>query len=193
MARPAATRKKKKKKPSAQPSAPSWLWLLLGLFIGLSAAAVFHFLREDPAVPAASPPSSPPPPAPSRDETPAAQAPPADPDAPRFDFYTLLPKMEVEIPREKLEEALRQLPKVDRGGTYILQAGSFRDYEDADELKARLALLGIESDIQTVVIKNGSAWHRVRIGPFKGLEAVKPVRRKLKHNHIDFVVIRIGD
>ncbi|MFQ5487987.1 MAG: SPOR domain-containing protein [Gammaproteobacteria bacterium] len=98
----------------------------------------------------------------------------------------------MEITPDKLEEALRILPKAKKGGTYILQCGSFRDYDDADELKARLALLGIEAQIQTVVIKNGESWHRVRVGPLKGLAAVKPVRRKLKRNDINFVLLKIG-
>lgn len=185
-------KKKKRGATRKKTGRPAWGSLLLGLAIGLAVGLAFYLLRaptEAPPVAHKSEPARKPPPPPPKKPRPT----PPRKDRPRFDFYTLLPRIEVEIPQEKLDEALRALPKVNRGGTYILQCGSFRDYADADELKARLALLGIEASIQTVVIKNGESWHRVRIGPFKGLEALKPVRRKLKRHDIDFVVIRIGD
>lgn len=183
--------KKKKRGATRKGSGrPAWGSLLLGLAIGLAAGLAFYLLRSPVETPPLTHKAEP-----THKPAPPREPPPTPPrkDRPRFDFYTLLPQIEVEIPQEKLDEALRALPKVNRGGTYILQCGSFRDYADADELKARLALLGIEASIQTVVIKNGESWHRVRIGPFKGLEAVKPVRRKLKRHDIDFVVIRMGD
>ena len=192
MARQAAATKKRSRsrKKRAQ---PPWGWVLLGLLIGLGIGLAVYLLRL-PAQTASAPP------APRQQSMPTAPrkqarpiAPPEAAEKPRFDFYTLLPQIEVEITPDKLEEALRVLPKTKKDGAYILQCGSFRDYDDADELKARLALLGIEARIQTVVIKNGESWHRVRVGPLKGLAAVKPVRRKLKRHNIDFVLLKIGE
>jgi len=189
-----ATAKKKRTRSKKNSAQPPWGWLLLGLAIGLGIGLALYLLR----LPAQR--ESAPSPAPSKSAPAAAHKkarkappPPAETEKPRFDFYTLLPQIEVEITPDKLEEALRVLPKANKGGTYILQCGSFRDYDDADELKARLALLGIEAQIQTVVIKNGESWHRVRVGPLKGLAAVKPVRRKLKRNDINFVLLKIGE
>ncbi len=189
-ARKAAVKKRKKRTRARQGGHPPWGWLLLGLAIGLGMGLTLYLLRlpapsdgtrsqAAPTVPDKKARKTPPP---------AVEA-----EKPRFDFYTLLPQIEVEITPDKLEEALRVLPRTKKGGTYILQCGSFRDYDDADELKARLALLGIEAQIQTVVIKNGESWHRVRVGPLKGLAAIKPVRRKLKRNNINFVLLKIGE
>ncbi len=196
MARKKATGKKRKR--SKTQSGPSWGSLVLGIAIGLAAGLAIYLLRpamEETTQSTSTPTVEPPAPSSKQEVSPETRAqPPAPPEQnKRFDFYTLLPQIEVEIPKEKLEEALRLLPKTDKSGTYILQVGSFRDYDDADELKARLALLGIESDIQTVVIKNGESWHRVRIGPFQGLDTLKPIRRKLRRNDIDFLVIKIGE
>ena len=48
---------------------------------------------------------------------------------------------------------------------YVLQAGSFKNRSDAEKLKASLALLGFEANIQSVTV-NSVPWHRVRIGPY---------------------------
>jgi len=64
---------------------------------------------------------------------------------PRFDFYQILPSLEVVIPEHEIEER-RRLEGTGRSkpGTFIIQVGSFRTPQQADTLKARLALLGIE-------------------------------------------------
>ena len=78
-------------------------------------------------------------------------------------------------------------------GTYILQVGSFRNGGDADRLRAELALLGIESRIQTVTIDDTDTWHRVRVGPMSDLEVLNEVRGRLAANDHDALVIRVGD
>jgi cell division protein FtsN len=69
-------------------------------------------------------------------------------------------------------------------GPYILQAGSFRRAEEADTLKANLALLGVEADIQKVTVDNNT-WHRVRIGPYANLDELNRMREKLARNRIE--------
>jgi cell division protein FtsN len=90
-------------------------------------------------------------------------------EEPRFNFYTILPELEVMIP----EDEIRPPPSAPASGTsnpqgkdkrYILQAGSFQNPHDAEKLKASLALLGLEANINKVSINNRD-WHRVRIGP----------------------------
>ena len=49
---------------------------------------------------------------------------------------------------------------------YYLQAGSFRRFEDADRVKAQLALLGVVAGVQRVTINGGETWHRVRVGSY---------------------------
>ncbi|MCS4505912.1 Cell division protein FtsN [wastewater metagenome] len=139
-------------------------------------------------------------------------------DKPRFEFYRLLPEQKVEVPggdQERQQQAAdRTAEPGDTGETtrqrsasadtgestasksadsnrrYLLQAGSFRGHDDADRLKARLALLGIEANIQRVELSGGELWHRVRVGPFNDLDRVNTVRRRLKENGIETVLLK---
>ncbi len=191
--RKAATRKKTRK---SSPAHHNWLWLGAGLGIGLVIGLGVYFYQTLSSTPekippqaSAAPETASPAPKPVKKEQPPAET--GTPPQKRFDFYTLLEEMEVEITDEELEQALSLLPKIDRSGTYILQVGSFRKFADADALKARLALLGIEARIEAVVNKSGNTWHRVRIGPFTDIKLMKRARRKLQNNHIDFVILKI--
>jgi len=116
---------------------------------------------------------------------------------PRFTFYEQLPKNEVIIPEEALrievdenkKENLAPIEDITQQGTYVLQAGSFLDFADADRRKAELALLGLESSIQKVTIKS-TDWYRVRIGPFIELDVLNTTRQNLRSGSIDALVIR---
>ncbi|HWT72678.1 MAG TPA: SPOR domain-containing protein [Oxalicibacterium sp.] len=74
---------------------------------------------------------------------------------------------------------------------YYLQAGAFRATEDAESLRAKLALLGFEAKVSDTQTDNGTL-HRVRIGPFSQTEAMNRVRGKLSDNGVDVAVVRIG-
>jgi cell division protein FtsN len=114
-----------------------------------------------------------------------------EPPKPRFDFYTLLPEMEVVVPEQEITGKPQQgLRQVEKPGTYILQAGSFRELKKADELKAKLALLGFESSIQTVKINKRETWHRVRAGPFSNLGELNVARARLKANNISAILLK---
>ena len=115
---------------------------------------------------------------------------------PTFDFYTLLPEMEVVVntpkktpvvtaPAQKTPESASK-EKV----SYLIQVGSFRKASDADGFKAKLALLGIESKVQTVTIDNKDTWHRVQVGPIKGREKADALQTQLKQNEIKSLLMR---
>ena len=70
-----------------------------------------------------------------------------------------------------------------------MQAGSFREHNQADELKAKLALQGITADIQTVKI-NADTWHRVRIGPISDMSKLNATMKRLKDNGIQAIVVK---
>ncbi|HVC28537.1 MAG TPA: SPOR domain-containing protein [Gammaproteobacteria bacterium] len=113
------------------------------------------------------------------------------PAQPHFDFYKLLPSFQVVIPSQDKETRSGDVPgPVNQPGTYILQVGSFQSYTEADKLKANLALLGVESNIQQVKVNNGSVWNRVRIGPIQSLSQLNAMRAKLAQNHIEPLVIK---
>jgi cell division protein FtsN len=183
---------------------PPWAWAAVGLLIGLFVAfLVFLQLRpappvertvklETPPEPATRPPAEKPAPAPA--PAVAKQEQPTAPPKPRFDFYNLLPEMEVIVPEQEVQgaatpEGVRQ---VEQPGTYLLQAGSFRTREQADQLRARLALLGVETDVQTVTVDNKQTWHRVRVGPFQNLRDLNTARSLLKKNGIEAILIRLA-
>ena len=116
---------------------------------------------------------------------------------PRFDFYTILPELEVFIPEpdikrnEPVNSGTNTLSSTSTSGTqYLLQAGSFRNQEDAERLKANLALLGVQSSIQSVSLNNDS-WHRVRIGPYSSSQKVHETLAILKQNNIHAMTMEL--
>lgn len=110
----------------------------------------------------------------------------------RFDFYEILPKFEVVIPeKEPHARPDTRAEAITKPGSYVLQAGSFQNYADADRRMASLALQGIESKIQRVTIDDDT-WHRVRIGPYSDLEEVNRLRERLREAEIEVMVIRLS-
>ncbi len=115
-------------------------------------------------------------------------------DKPRvkFDFYTVLPEMEIVVPENDPPSGdTRTIERIAQPGTYILQAGSFRKLEQADQLKAQLTLLGMNISIQTVTINNKDTWHRVRVGPFSDLEQLNNARVRLKEHNIKTILLKL--
>lgn len=75
--------------------------------------------------------------------------------------------------------------------SYLLQAGAFREQGDAEGMRAKLALMGVEAKISERQSENGMLY-RVRIGPFAQLESMNKVRGKLSDNGVDAAVVRIA-
>ena len=175
---------------------PAWLWLLTGILIGLGLAWYLFgkgYLPQ-PAGDAVTvePPESAEPAAPpggAEEVAPRAK----DSKRPQYDFFTVLPEMEVVVPEQELIEQVQ--PKADNaagapaGARYLLQVGSFREMSDADQLKARLALLGIVARVQAVTV-NETTWHRVRVGPVASAREADDLRNRLADNGIDSLVMK---
>lgn len=182
------TRKKRaqQKKDSSIGWGPLLIGIVIGLVIGLVVYLYVQFDRPAPAKVSTATPAT-------AKTTPATTAAPTDdnvvPEKSRFDFYTLLPEMEIFIPEQDKETQLR-VPKLKKPGTYILQVGSFKRYADADAFKAQLALKGFESTIQTVTIDNTITRHRVRIGPIKERK-LSQARARLRKNDLEFMLLKI--
>jgi cell division protein FtsN len=124
-----------------------------------------------------------------------APAPESSKDMPHYDFYDVLPKFEVVVPNQKKDPKKpgdSAAGSIDIPGTYVLQVGSWRNFADADRVRAQLALQGIESNIQKVSV-DSDTWHRVRIGPISDLKKLEDIRRKLRESQIDAMVIRMGN
>ena len=111
---------------------------------------------------------------------------------PTFDFYKILPNMEVNVSEyETGDETPIVETDTDLPTAYILQVGSFKKFEAADEVKAKLALLGVNADIQRVVINGQDVYHRVRVGPYKNNTNLEEVQQRLISNNLDFKVLKL--
>ncbi len=74
--------------------------------------------------------------------------------------------------------------------TYYLQAGAFRELQDAEATKARLALMGVAAGIAERKSELGTLY-RVRVGPFADVEALNRARVRLSDNGVDAAVVRV--
>lgn len=224
-----ATHRKKRHKLSP------WFGVISGLLVGLFVAFLVFIKQQAPSEPpdffqeSLLPPveeTRPGTTAESRADTTAENRPdsgeetsqvPPPPPKPRFDFYTLLPEMEVIVPDEEVapptappiqhpapaskavappEPASPAAPTtpaktVTLAETYLLQVGSFRNGEQAERFKAELALLGLETSIQKVTIDNKDTYHRVRVGPFHDTNSLNNARSRLSKQGIESSVIKI--
>ncbi|MBX9962934.1 MAG: SPOR domain-containing protein [Burkholderiales bacterium] len=109
-----------------------------------------------------------------------------DSGKPRFEFYGILQGKEEAVKEKDMKPAA---PK----DVYYLQAGAFQSAADADNLKAKLALAGIEATIQTALLPDNKTWHRVRLGPFTSVEDVGKAKARLKENQIEGQLIKVKD
>lgn len=194
--RKAGKRAGARKKGSA--GIPAWFWLLGGIIIGLGTAVALMFKGYLPEMKQNTP---------ALDSKPAAASEAAllegdreasKPRKPRYDFFTVLPEMEVVVPEQELKRKAEPAPATADSRTdssdqdkYVLQVGSFRSASDAEERKAHLAMNGLIANVQTVTV-NGQTWHRVRIGPFTGARKADEVRRMLADNKIDTLVMKVN-
>jgi cell division protein FtsN len=115
----------------------------------------------------------------------------------KFNFYTILPELEVLIPENetrppevKNNNVTKSTNKPEPAKQYILQVGSFQNIGDAEKLKANLAFLGLEADIQHVTVNNQS-WHRVRTGPYRDKQQLYLNQKTLKQNNIDAISMEL--
>ena len=191
----AKKRSKRRRTSSQKQEYPGWVWMLFGLAIGLSVAFAIYVRSGEPAAPkpVARQPASLESAIDDNGEEPAESAPVEQAQESRFTFYDMLPNFEVVIPEEEPDVEVDVEPRaIVKPGLYILQAGSFTRYEDADRRRAELALQGIESTIQRVTIDD-KTYHRVRIGPMDDLEELNMLRSRLRAAKIDVIRIRLGE
>lgn len=195
----------RKKKPQRQ--VPGWVWLFTGLMVGLFVAFLFHLGKTQMAQGGSTPvANSSDKPAQSKPEPKPEPKPESGDDSPKFDFYAVLPKMEVIVPQNETDSGTRtskpsstEKPANTRkpesstrnNEKYLLQAGSFRRNEDADRRRAELILKGFEASIQSVNLDSGDSWHRVMIGPYNNLNAMHRAQDQLAGNGIETLPIKM--
>jgi len=101
-----------------------------------------------------------------------------------FSFHEELKDKEVEVEVPDLPEAQA---KSDR--TYIMQCGSFTQRNRADEVKAKIALTGLEAWIRSTTSESGKVWHRVTLGPYESKRQAERDRHELQRNNLHTCVI----
>ncbi|MEA3192976.1 MAG: hypothetical protein QOD26_1309 [Betaproteobacteria bacterium] len=128
----------------------------------------------------------------------SAAAPVTAPEKPKFDFYKILPGSEEPVTERELRERLR----ASRSGpgqqevskdVYFIQAGSFQNPADADNQKARLAILGFESSVEPANLPDKGTWYRVRMGPYSKLDEINRIRQSLAQNGIEANLVKIKE
>ena len=116
-------------------------------------------------------------------------------EKPKFDFYKILPGQEEPVS----ERELRDRMKSGRGqqeaakDVYFIQAGSFQNPADADNQKARLAILGFESSVEPANLPDKGTWYRVRLGPYNKLDEINKIRQALAQANIDASLVKIKE
>lgn len=195
-----ATRRKSQARRGSERRVPIWIWLLGGMLIGLGLSAALLIYDRDGRLPGPRP--NPAAQAPRESEAPIAPAPRAEPEKqkPRYDFYTLLRERETQVSDKELAEKVRAetirpaapapaQPQAARE-RYLLQAGAFRDVRDADAVKARIALAGLQARVETANV-NGAPVHRVRLGPYATASELEAAKRQLAENGVpDTLAVR---
>ena len=202
MARDYKSRASGGRKPKRKPVS-AWVGFFSGLLVGLFVALLVWLTQTSEAPRKPRPASTLRQPETPQDEIRTATAKPEQPATakPRFDFYTILPEMEVVVPdpepsvTESPAEGAAPVVNATAGqpearALYMLQMGSFRKYGDADKLKASLALVGIEAEIQKFTLDGGEVFHRVRSGPYSRNQ-VNALRSRLSQNSINSLVIKL--
>ena len=180
----------------AASATPGWVYMCMGLAIGLAVAYAVYVndrktLVEQPAAPVAKTTKEPASTIPEViEETPEADI--------TFDFYNMLPNLDVEVYEEQrapvVTAPVKVTPRaqVEKSGIYILQAGSFSRLGDANRRKAQLALLGVHSDIKKGTA-NGRAVYRVYTDPMEKPEEVNRVSKLLTGANIEILRKRVSD
>ena len=183
---------------------PAWVWLGIGVLLGLVISATVLIKDWAPMLrkknlPQPNAEAT----APKESEQAVADEASKKPGPPKkqYDFYQVLPEMEVVIPNEELSAKARAeqqkqqaamasaqnnpnapppvaTPPADANARYVLLAGSYGDAKTADEAKAKLAMLGIIAKVQTVSV-NGKTWNRVMVGPYANASDTEAAQKTL--------------
>lgn len=187
---------------------------LIGLFIGLVFGVIFAlgiawYINRTPIPFMTGKNGKPPAVAPAEAEKAAKPAPVAGQSAsppaslpgkpgdkplekPRFDFYKILPEGEKAQAKPAPEK-----PAGAEGGEaapkdkLYLQLGAFQNPADADNLKAKAALMGLEASVQKVDTPDKGTMHRVRVGPYLAQTEMESVRAQLAQSGISATLVKI--
>ena len=172
-------RKTASRSPPPAPAGGGWRWYGAGVLTGMFLSFLVYLGTLPPGAGNRTSPAG-------QDAT-TASAVEQDIPRPRFDFYKMLPEQSIEVEAEPPEAAR---PTVETAAErYLLQAGSFRQREDADARRAELLLLGLEPRIEEARGDNGR-WYRVYLGPFDSKSSMAKARSLTAAQDIDTLLLK---
>lgn len=135
-----------------------------------------------------------------------------EPQSTNYDFFTVLPEIEVVVNGNEESAAAATIPVqqarqssskteasepvvaevVKPKNAYMLQSGSYNRQTDAERQKANLALLGLRSTIQKITIQDRGDFYRVRMGPFADYGTMVLADERLKEEGIEALRLKIS-
>lgn len=214
------TRKSKSSRRSNS-GVPGWIWLIAGLSVGLAIAA-FVYIRQPTSSPLSpqiggelAQPTLETAHDKARRKDKALTLPPKEKE--RFTFYEILKNQEVVLPSDAAKSSRPPAVQVpsnpvtpspgtdsktntkntaavadNNAGSYIIQVASFRSQVEAEKQKASLALLGVESRIESITIDGKDTFYRVRIGPDSNWSHVQTTMSRLESNGIQALLVKVN-
>lgn len=114
----------------------------------------------------------------------------ASPTKDRFEYYNILPGNESKVTEQEIKQLQNDDAKPKE--TYFLQVGAFQTEQEADNMKAKLALQGLEAIIQSVNIPEKGLLHRVRVGPFSDPSQITKTKNDLVENGFKTDLIKVN-
>lgn len=110
-------------------------------------------------------------------------------DKERFQFYDMLHDSKVVPP---VVEAYDPGPPPDkRNYAYMIQTGSFRSQQAAEQQRAKIALQGLRGSVQKITLDSGSVWYRINVGPFDNRSKMNSVIDRLVRIRIEPMVRKV--
>jgi len=116
-------------------------------------------------------------------------------EKPRFEFYKILPGGEgaqVDPAPTPPPPAQSSPVAAAPAESFYLQAGAFQRAADADNLKAKLAMMGLDTDVQEATVPDKGVMYRVRVGPYSRPDEMNKARNQLAQNGIQATVVKAG-
>jgi cell division protein FtsN len=208
-------------RPGGKLSHPMLMGVIIGLLLGIVislAVALWLNRLSNPFIDKGKPigplpkiaPAQPPPPADAakaaekaaKGTVPDKGAKPGD--RPRFEFYQILPgekdgaQRDAKVAPAPAPPAPKPgsspaTPKPHSGDVYWLQAGAFSEEKEADNLRAKIALTGLEASVRAVALPDKRTLYRVRLGPYQSLDDANRFKSTLSQNGVGAAIIRSGD
>lgn len=124
----------------------------------------------------------------------AAESLPAKPgDKQRFDFYNILPGGQDAAPAPKAAPSDAAADAQIVNERYFLQSGAFQKKDEAENMKAQLALLGVDAAISEATIQDKGKMYRVRSGPYNKADEMNRVRAQMSQGGIQATVVKIKE